>query len=551
VRVTWITAKQQLKELQITPNSHAALKYGSDERHIMPKMSRWTFALICTLSPGTAFAQVEQVRFGNLHAHTSYSDGSGTPTDAYKMACETGLDFMAVTEHNHDKGDGSGDRKDGKLIAKSPTLYSGTSNALVETANRMNKPGRCITLYGQEYSTISSGNHMNIFDVENVITAGNGKFDELLDWMEQNRDSRGQIALAQFNHPETGREDRDYGRDDFGESSEASWIQAMAPNVSLIEVINAQALKDGVDLRTHNHQSLYFRYLNLGFHLAPSVGHDNHYRNWGVSVDARVAVISAELTRPAIIDALRKRHAYASEDKNLRVVFKSGSALQGDIAQPPALGSELPLTLELKDDDEPDARYKVDVFKDAPGGASAERPVETYRFSGNQLTPVSLEGVRFEKAGEYVLLRITQYSDEDEDHVTEDRLWTAPIWFEEHAFHTLADAQPRIRMTALLPDPLGDDFTEEQITLKNEGVAPVNLSAWKLRDLAENSWPLDGLGTIGPRSTVTIKRNGAPMALNNGGDTVELVAPDGTVVQTVDYGRVGAGEEVIVNGPQG
>ncbi len=176
--------------------------------------------------------------------------------------------------------------------------------------------------------------------------------------------------------------------------------------------------------------------------------------------------------------------------------------------------------------------------------------LETYRFSGNQLTPVSLEGVRFEKAGEYVLLRITQYSDEDEDHVTEDRLWTAPIWFEEHAFHTLGRrAAENPDDSAANPDPLGDDFTEEQITLKNEGVAPVNLSAWKLRDLAENSWPLDGLGTIGPGSTVTIKRNGAPMALNNGGDTVELVAPDGTVVQTVDYGRVGAGEEVIVNGP--
>ena len=517
----------------------------------MIRTSSYIFAAFAASISMSAVAQVENVRFGNLHAHTSYSDGTGTPDDAYKMACAAGLDFFAITEHNHDKAEGSGNRKDDKLIANNPALYRGSSFSLVETANRRNKPGRCVTLYGQEYSTISSGNHMNIFDVGNVITAGNGKFDELLSWLEQNRDSRGGLALAQFNHPETGREDRDYGRDDFGASSEASWIQAMAPNVSLIEVINAQALKPGTNLRTHHHQSLYFRYLNLGFHLAPSVGHDNHYRNWGVSVDARVAVISEHLDRPAIIDALRRRHAYASEDKNLRVVFKSGGAIQGDIVSPPALGSELPLTLQIKDDDEPDARYKVDVFKDAPGGESAEKPVETYRFTGNQPVPVSLEGIRFEKAGEYVLLRITQYSDEDEDHVSEDRVWTAPIWFEEHAFHAPLSSQPMVRMTALLPDPVGDDFTEERVSLKNTGNAPVNLTAWKLRDLAENSWPLDGLGTLAPGAEVSIKRNGQPMALNNGGDTVELVAPDGTVVQTFGYGKVSAGEEVPVNGPEG
>ena len=517
----------------------------------MIRASSYFVAVCAAALSAPAHAQVEHVRFGNLHAHTSYSDGSGTPDDAYKMACEAGLDFFAITEHNHDKGDGKGDRRDGRMIATKPALYSGTATSLVETANRRNKPGRCVTLYGQEYSTISSGNHMNIFDIGKVITAGSGKFDELLGWMEQNRDSRGQIALAQFNHPETGREDRDYGRDDFGGSSEASWVQAMAPNVSLIEVINAQALKPGTDLRTHHHQSLYFRYLNLGFHLAPSVGHDNHYRNWGKSVDARVAVIAPELNRPGIIDALRRRHAYASEDKNLRVVFRSGNALQGDIIAPPPLGSELPLTLQLHDDDEAGARYKVEVFKDVPGGVSAERPVETYRFTGNQTTPVLLDGIRFEQAGEYVLLRITQYSDSDDEHVEEDRVWTAPIWYEEHAFHTLASAQPMVRMTSLLPDPQGDDFMEERVTLKNTGSSPINLTAWKLRDLAENSWPLDGLGTLGPGTEVTIKRNGQPMALNNGGDTVELVAPDGTVVQTVDYGRVNAGEAVAVNGPQG
>lgn len=498
----------------------------------------------------SAYAQVADVRFGNLHAHTSYSDGSGTPEEAYKMACDAGLDFFAITEHNHNKGDGKGDRKDGRMIATQPTLYKGTSISLVETANRLNKPNRCVTIYGQEYSTISTGNHMNIFDVDKIIDAPNGQFDKLVDWIDTNRDSRGAKALAQFNHPETGKEaERDYGRDDFGTGGDANWVQAMAPYVSLIEVLNAPALRRGTDQRTTSRESLYFRYLNLGFHLAPSVGHDNHYKNWGVSTDARVAAITSDFSRNGIIEALRSRHAYASEDKNLRVIFKAGNALQGDIIAPPALGSELPLTLEIKDDDESQATYRVDLFKDVPGEKSASAPLETYRFSGNQLTPVNLEGIRFESAGEYVLLRITQYSDSDDEHVEEDRLWTAPIWFEEHAFHQPAAAQPMVRIIALLPDPAGNDFLEERITLKNTGTSAVKLTSWKVRDLADNSWPLDGLGTLAAGAQASVKRNGQQMGLNNGGDTVELVAPDGTVVQTVDYKRVASGEEVNVDAP--
>ena len=42
------------------------------------------------------------VFFGNLHSHTALSDGSGTPAEAYEHARDTaGLDFLAITEHNH------------------------------------------------------------------------------------------------------------------------------------------------------------------------------------------------------------------------------------------------------------------------------------------------------------------------------------------------------------------------------------------------------------------------------------------------------------------
>ncbi len=37
---------------------------------------------------------------GDLHMHTIYSDGTGTPVDVAVAAVETGLDFFAITDHN-------------------------------------------------------------------------------------------------------------------------------------------------------------------------------------------------------------------------------------------------------------------------------------------------------------------------------------------------------------------------------------------------------------------------------------------------------------------
>lgn len=49
----------------------------------------------------TAQANIN-VYFGNLHSHTAVSDGSGTPAEVYENARDiAGLDFLALTEHNH------------------------------------------------------------------------------------------------------------------------------------------------------------------------------------------------------------------------------------------------------------------------------------------------------------------------------------------------------------------------------------------------------------------------------------------------------------------
>jgi len=127
-------------------------------------------------------------------------------------------------------------------------------------------------------------------------------------------------------------------------------------------------------------------------------------------------------------------------------------------------------------------------------------------------------------------------------------LWTAPIWFETSSFHNLLDALPDLRIVSMIPDPQGEDFINEQITFRNVGSVAIDLAGWRVRDLAGNVWELDPLTSIAAGEDKTLVRAGASMSLNNGGDKIELVAPEGTVVQSVTYNKVSQDEVVVADG---
>jgi len=101
-----------------------------------------------------------------------------------------------------------------------------------------------------------------------------------------------------------------------------------------------------------------------------------------------------------------------------------------------------------------------------------------------------------------------------------------------------------VRMASLLPNPPGNESQNERATLKNIGSTPVSLVGWKLRDRAGQTWSLNSLGSLAAGQEKTIQRLGQPMALNNNGDTVDLLDPTGAVVQSVTYGPVDENEEV-------
>ena len=109
------------------------------------------------------------------------------------------------------------------------------------------------------------------------------------------------------------------------------------------------------------------------------------------------------------------------------------------------------------------------------------------------------------------------------------------------------NANATLWIISLLPNPAGNENQNEQITVKNMGSNPIDLAGWTVKDMAGRIWKLDGAGTIQPNQEKEIKRAGQAMALNNGGDTVDLINPDGISVQTITYSRVSEGEVVYSN----
>jgi hypothetical protein len=89
-----------------------------------------------------------------------------------------------------------------------------------------------------------------------------------------------------------------------------------------------------------------------------------------------------------------------------------------------------------------------------------------------------------------------------------------------------------IRLSEFLPAPR-DVFSQEWVELENLSNEEVQLNGWQIDDAEGGSSPitLSAEHTIGPHGYLLVELNKA--ILNNSGDTLRLLAPDGTVVDEV------------------
>lgn len=220
--------------------------------------------------------------FGNLHSHTSYSDGVLTPTDAFIVARDAAdMDFLAVTDH-------------GYYMQESTNLHH-WYQALAE-ADAMYEPGRFVTLIGFEW-TFTDG-HMNGLDTPVAASRDTHRdMQAFIDFLIEHD------GIGVFNHPNY---DIQPNWNDFEYRGDAD------RQVALLEV--------GSGPYRHNitNERAYQRALNRGWHVGAASNQDNHRADWGTATPARTGVVAPELTRESILAALRAMRTYATEDRNVR-----------------------------------------------------------------------------------------------------------------------------------------------------------------------------------------------------------------------------------------
>jgi hypothetical protein len=240
--------------------------------------------------------------YGVPHAHTSYSDGSGTPSEAYEYARNTGLDFLIITEHL-----GSlirSNNNDNKKIIYNKKMYSKWEMLKIEADTINNKYIDFLALTGFEAKLCDYGD-MNVIGSISIPDINRMTLEELYEWLCTEAG-----VIVSINHPRRTAEELTYFSeiDDF---------------IRLIEVGNGSPPH-----KYRRSENSYFKLLDKGWHTGAINGQDNHADNWG-ALNNLTVVIAESLNENSILDALKLRRVYSTESRTLKLTVTANDHWMG------------------------------------------------------------------------------------------------------------------------------------------------------------------------------------------------------------------------------
>ncbi|MES2773895.1 MAG: CehA/McbA family metallohydrolase [Bacteroidota bacterium] len=352
--------------------------------------------------------------FGNLHAHSSYSDGNkdnlaNTPNEDFIFARDAlCMDYMGMSEHNHSQAG-----------MNYPDYLTGFNQA--NALNLATGPGgnSIVTLWGMEWGVISGGGHVLVYGFDDKLLGWEaGNYDILVpknDYASLWTTVTGKAgAIATLAHPSSG----DYG-------ALASTYNATADNAIVgVAVESGPAFSTST---TYNDPpssrlgflSYYKNMLSKGFHLAPQMDQDNHNMTFGTANANRTVVLASAKTRDAVMDALRSGRYYASQDCNLSLDFRLGAAhMGGTVVQ----AGDPTITLTANDVNG-EAVTSIELWGgEAGNNIVPAAPIRTYT-DVNSFTFLPIDPENNQQSGQtyYYYAIITQADG--------DRAVTAPIWY--------------------------------------------------------------------------------------------------------------------------
>ena len=216
------------------------------------------------------------IYFGQMHAHTNYSDGAGSCEEAFEYAKNSvsNLDFLCVTDHSnsYDNAD-SASINDGSM---STEWVEGHELAAKYTDDTF------VGIMGFEMTWSNGLGHMNTFNSDGFQSRTQTEYKTYATALNNyyNALQTAPDSISQFNHPGTT----------FGDFQDFAYYSTANDSlITLIEVGNGEG-EIGSSGYFPSYE-YYQRALDKGWHVSPTNNQDNHKGVWGNANTGRSVVL--------------------------------------------------------------------------------------------------------------------------------------------------------------------------------------------------------------------------------------------------------------------
>lgn len=294
------------KDNELTEGEHAVTVSAKDKLG-NPSTFTWKFTVAQRFTGGNHYR-------GTTHNHTNIShDATGNPEDALKAAQKYHYDFFAFSDHSHDI--------DSSLVNKDTVDHGGMKERTggpdwqltKNLAKQYTKDGSFVVFPAFEMTSTTWG-HSNVFGTDNFIdrVVDGGAYQNLqkyYSWVL----TYDNIA-AQFNHPKMSAN----AFDNF-----IPYNKNLDRLFTMIEVGNGSGKYSYA-----NAEDKYYSALDLGWHVAPTYGEDNHDATWG-QTKKRTVIVAKDLSQESLLDAMKNMRVYMSEDPNFKLDVSASGFYMG------------------------------------------------------------------------------------------------------------------------------------------------------------------------------------------------------------------------------